>query len=394
MKDTLPPNLRSWSGPAAPDCCLANRSPARKSSERLQRNLETALKSRLSGHGSMIYSTAWKPHVTPLGRAICRLRASALRTSASAPTSEPSALNGWPTPTAANGTGAGTRGRDGGMNLQTEATLSGWPTASARDWKDTAGMSTTGVNPDGSERTRLDQLPRVAVLSGWPTPNTMTGGQSSRGGDRIGEALKLGAAQLCGWGTASIRWRTPSTADDNLSRIATEAMEAMEREWGRPNGSHSNLAKQTAVLSGWPTPMAGTPAQNGYNEVGNNDSSRKTVDLCKWTTEDGPARLTTRGELLIGCSAGMPSGGQLRPAHSRWLMGFPSIWDTAAILVAMRQASLKKKSASRSAKSNTPAQRASGDTATRSTRGSRRSSSLRSLTLYEVALMNCLDNHL
>src|SRR5882762_301942 len=29
----------------------------------------------------------------------------------------------------------------------------------------------------------------------------------------------------------------------------------------------------------WPTPMAGTPAQNGYNEAGNNDSSRKTVAL-------------------------------------------------------------------------------------------------------------------
>lgn len=379
MNDTSPPNLRVWSGPAAPDCCLANRSPARKSSERLQRNLEKALKSRLSGRGSMIYSTAWKPHVTPLGRAICRLRASALRTSASAPTLEPSALSGWPTPTAANGTGAGTRGREGGMNLQTEATLSGWPTASARDWKDTAGMATTGVNPDGSERTRLDQLPRVAVLTGWPTPNTMTGGQSSRGGDQIGEPLMLGAAQLCGW-------PTPTAA----SQGSGETPEAR-----KSRGFNPGLAPMdAATLAGWPTPMAGTPAQNGNNEARNNDSSRKTVDLCKWTTEDGPARLTARGELLIGCSAGMPSGGQLRPAHSRWLIGFPSIWDTAAILVAMRQALLKKKSASRSAKSNTPAQRASRDTATRSTRGSRQSSSLRSLTLYEVALMNCLDNHL
>ena len=42
--------------------------------------------------------------------------------------------------------------------------LVGWPTCSARDWKDTPGMSETGVNPDGTERTRLDQLPRVANL--------------------------------------------------------------------------------------------------------------------------------------------------------------------------------------------------------------------------------------
>jgi hypothetical protein len=34
----------------------------------------------------------------------------------------------------------------------------------------------------------------------------------------------------------------------------------------------------------WPTPMAGTPAQSGYNEAGNNDSSRKTVALASWPT--------------------------------------------------------------------------------------------------------------
>jgi hypothetical protein len=39
-----------------------------------------------------------------------------------------------------------------------------------------------------------------------------------------------------------------------------------------------------AEKSSWPTPMAGTPAQNGNNEAGNNDSSRKTVSLAPWPT--------------------------------------------------------------------------------------------------------------
>ena len=48
--------------------------------------------------------------------------------------------------------------------------LTGWPTASALDWKDSPGMATEATNPDGSARKRLDQLPRVATLAGWATP--------------------------------------------------------------------------------------------------------------------------------------------------------------------------------------------------------------------------------
>ena len=41
---------------------------------------------------------------------------------------------------------------------------------------------------------------------------------------------------------------------------------------------------RVAYMTGWPTPMADTPAQNGNNEAGNNDSSRKTVALAGWAT--------------------------------------------------------------------------------------------------------------
>lgn len=41
-----------------------------------------------------------------------------------------------------------------------------------------------------------------------------------------------------------------------------------------------------ATAENWPTPMAGTPAQNGNNAAGNNDFSRKAEELAKglWTT--------------------------------------------------------------------------------------------------------------
>lgn len=169
MQDTSPPILSAWSGPPAPQCCLANKSPVRKSSERLQAALESALEARLHGLGSTIYQTAWKPHVTPLGRAISRQRASARRISDSAPSS---GLCGWPTARANDGTGDKIPpGREGGLALKQTVLMAGWaqPTAGNASGSQMAkDASATGRRPDGSKATV--SLPQVASFAGWPTP--------------------------------------------------------------------------------------------------------------------------------------------------------------------------------------------------------------------------------
>ena len=214
---TSPPILRSWSGPGAPSCCLANRSPAQRFSARFQDRLAERLQERLHGHGAMIYKTVWKVRVTPMGRQICALRASAPRISDSvsflalfagtlcrgslsgSPTttatdgskqgavsprpgmmglSETAPLAGWPTSRAADGaknvrsaegTARDIERKGGPQDLQMASTLAGWATASARDWKDSPGMALEAVNPDGSARSRIDQLPRQAQLASGTT---------------------------------------------------------------------------------------------------------------------------------------------------------------------------------------------------------------------------------
>jgi len=136
----------------------------------LQSCLESKLRRKLEGLGSPEYELTWKHWDMPLGPPICALRASAHRTSGNDYFGVP---HGWATPRTITGGGeSGSRKRElgrtqsGGGDLQADAKLVGWPTASGRDWKDSPGMATTGVNPDGSIRTRLDQLPRVAQTVG------------------------------------------------------------------------------------------------------------------------------------------------------------------------------------------------------------------------------------
>jgi|GEM_PF-490315 len=82
-------------------------------------------------------------------------------------------------------------------------------------------------------------------------------------------------------------WPTPVANDDNKT---PEAHLAMKKRMGERDGSGSNRRAITSfqvmaqTVGGWPTPMAGTPAQKGYNEAGNTDSGRKTVALSAWPT--------------------------------------------------------------------------------------------------------------
>lgn len=97
-------------------------------------------------------------------------------------------------------------------------------------------------------------------------------------------------------------------------------------------GGNSHLQIATRMAP-WPTPMAGNPGSESYNEAGNTDSSRKTVSLLE-------GQPTASGETLHGFSARTGSTGQsrhegsqgqLNPGLSRWLMSLPEIWDLCAL---------------------------------------------------------------
>ena len=119
-------------------------------------------------------------------------------------------------------------------------------------------------NQHGKNKRPLDE---VAMLASWPTPRTPTGGAES------GE------------------WK---------------------KELGRTESGGGDL-QAAALLASWPTPMSGSPKTDEYNEAGDTCNGRKT-------------RLLVSGLTASGSNASTGKRGQLNPAFSRWLQGFPEEW--------------------------------------------------------------------
>lgn len=173
----------------------------------------------------------------------------------------------------------------------------------------------------GLSRSRL----RASVLrtseigfTGWPTPQTSDstgGGQAKRamGETRHGSNLN-DFAMVAGW-------PTPKARDHHTE--------------GQGQFSPSLPKVAETQLAGWCTTTVEDAGREGslaqwmkYLEEGQTSGSRLRNQV--HTTANCPARLTASGELLIGSTAGMESGGQLNPAHSRWLQGLPVAWDECA----------------------------------------------------------------
>jgi hypothetical protein len=219
------------------------------------------------------------------------------------------------------------------------AQLASWPTPNIPCGGRSSNpetMSATGVTLDGRKHTvslehvvRFAKLPERAagpLASSWPTP--MAGTPSTATYNEAGSTdyerkvdVLLGTRETINGPKAA--WRSP--AAQNADRGAHNGLE-------RVAAGHTLNLQDQAQMATWATPTTRDHKDHYYQP---NVPENALLGRQVWQVS---------GETPSGSPAPMEKRGQLNPAHSRWLMGYPPVWDACAVTAMQSYRSSRRRS--------------------------------------------------
>jgi hypothetical protein len=167
------------------------------------------------------------------------------------------------------------------------------------------------------------------AVSGWPTTTTLGASNTRNATANRREGSKQGNPGVTLVDAAS--WATPAAAAE-AGGTPERFLERKAALNGACGVSLTSLSLQaaTAECASWATTTTTRDWKDG---------------ACQQADVPVNALLGRQATL---CGAATASGGQLNPAHSRWLMGLPPEWDDCGVM-AMQSLAKPRKSSSKKA---------------------------------------------